>query len=242
MAVWIIATVCAFFIKGLCGFANTLVFTSILSFGITNINISPVELILGYPTNIIIGIRERKYIKAGICIPMTVLLLIGTIFGTIFLKNADSRIIKIIFGIVVILIGIEMLLREVLGRNDSKDPKIIPVIIGIISGLLCGLYGVGALLGAYIGRVTDSARAFKANICTIFFVENTFRIILYSFLGIITFDVLKRVLILIPFMFIGLGLGILAAKFISDKSAKKIVTIMLTISGAALILDNLGFI
>ena len=34
MYLWIIAAVGAYFIKGLCGFANTLVFTSILSFGI----------------------------------------------------------------------------------------------------------------------------------------------------------------------------------------------------------------
>ena len=46
MIYWILATLTAFFIKGLCGFANTLVFTSILSFGIVNANISPVELLI----------------------------------------------------------------------------------------------------------------------------------------------------------------------------------------------------
>ena len=39
----IIATVCAYFVKGLCGFANTLVFTTILGFTMNNINISPLE-------------------------------------------------------------------------------------------------------------------------------------------------------------------------------------------------------
>ena len=34
MYLWILAAVAAYFIKGLCGFANTLVFTSILSFGV----------------------------------------------------------------------------------------------------------------------------------------------------------------------------------------------------------------
>ena len=58
MIYWIIATLAAFYIKGLCGFANTLVFTSILSFGVANINISPVELILGYPTNMTISWKE----------------------------------------------------------------------------------------------------------------------------------------------------------------------------------------
>ena len=54
MYLWIIAAVAAYFIKGLCGFANTLVFTSILIFGASNANISPIDLLLGYPTNLIL--------------------------------------------------------------------------------------------------------------------------------------------------------------------------------------------
>jgi len=46
---WIIATVLAYFVKGVCGMGNTLVFTSVLSFANSNVNISPVELLLGYP-------------------------------------------------------------------------------------------------------------------------------------------------------------------------------------------------
>ena len=38
MWLWILAAFAAFYIKGLCGFANTLVFTSILGFGANNIN------------------------------------------------------------------------------------------------------------------------------------------------------------------------------------------------------------
>ena len=57
MLLWIAATLAAFFVKGLCGFANTLVFTSVLSFGVSNAGISPVELLLGMPTNAILAWR-----------------------------------------------------------------------------------------------------------------------------------------------------------------------------------------
>ena len=72
---------CAFYIKGLCGFANTLVFTSILSFGTANINISPVELVLGYPTNLIISWKERKSIDWKICLPLAGMVIIGSLPG-----------------------------------------------------------------------------------------------------------------------------------------------------------------
>lgn len=48
MYLWMIAAFIAYFVKGLCGFANTLVFTTILSFGASNASISPVDLLLGY--------------------------------------------------------------------------------------------------------------------------------------------------------------------------------------------------
>ena len=73
MIYWITATLAAFFVKGLCGFANTLVFTSILSFGVSNASISPVELLLGYPTNFILAWKERKSIRWKICLPLALL-------------------------------------------------------------------------------------------------------------------------------------------------------------------------
>ena len=240
MSWWIIATVCAFFVKGLCGFANTLVFTTILSFGNSNVNISPVELILGYPTNHILAWKERKSIKWSVCIPLALLVIIGSIPGALFLKNADTSIIKMIFGVVIILIGLEMLLRE-FQTKKIKQSKVVLGIIGILSGLLCGLYGIGALLGAYVSRVTDDSSSFKANICVVFFVENTFRIILYGLWGIITFEIVKQAIVLMPLMLIGLAIGMVSGKFFDEKVIKKLVIVMLIISGIALIINNCGF-
>ena len=113
------------------------------------------------------------------------------------------------------------------------------IIIGLLSGILCGLYGIGALLGAYISRVSDNTKEFKANICAVFIVENTFRIILYFVTGIMTIEVLKQFFILVPFMLIGLFIGIKCSNVMDDKMAKKIVIVMLIISGAALIVNNI---
>lgn len=236
---WIVATVCAFFIKGLCGFANTLIFTSILSFGNSNVNISPVELMLGYPTNIILAWKERKSIKWNICIPLAVLVMIGMLPGVLFLKNADTTLLKSFFGVVIILIGLEMLLREFRTKKEVKQSKVVLSIIGILSGLLCGLFGIGALLGAYVNRVTDDSSSFKANICVVFFVENTIRIVLYSLYGIITPDTVKQAMLLIPLMLTGLGLGMFSGRFLNEKLIKKLVILLLIISGIALIINNI---
>lgn len=239
MLLWMIATLCAFFVKGLCGFANTLVFSTILSFGTNNINISPVELILGYPANLFITWKERKNIKWKVCLPLAVLVLLGNIPGILLLKNTDAGAIKVVFGFVITAVGCEMLLRDI-QKKKMKQSKVVLVVIGILSGMLCGLFGIGALLAAYIGRVTDNSREFKANICLVFMVENTFRIIAYSVMGIIRAEVLWQAVMLIPAMLIGLLIGMKSGKILDERIVKKIVIVMLMVSGAALVVNNLN--
>ena len=245
--IWfIIATLVAFFIKGLCGFANTLIFNGILSYTANNINISPLEVVLGYPSNIILVWKERKSLNWKIWLPLTALVVAGSIPGIFLLKHTDAGLLKVIFGIAVIIIGIEMLFREMKSSKSSKSSnkksggsKFVLVLIGIISGLLCGLYGVGALLAAYVSRVAENSHEFKANICVVFVVENTISIILYAATGILTLAVLKQVVILIPFMLAAVFLGMKSSSVLNEKVIKKIVIVLLILSGIVLIINNL---
>lgn len=235
---WIVATLVAFFVKGLCGFANTLVFTSILGFGANNVNISPVELILGFPTNLILTWKNRSRLDPRIYLPLASLVLIGSIPGAFLLKNINAQYIKVFFGVVVICIGIEMLFREKT-RKAKKQSRLLLGAIGLLSGALCGLFGIGALLAAYISRVTDTNEAFKANISAVFIVENIFRILLYSVLGVITPATLKQALLLMPFMLIGLSAGIWSCHFLNERFVRKLVIVLLILSGLVLLCKNL---
>lgn len=238
MVWWILATFFAYFIKGLCGFANTLIFTSILSFGNSNINISPVELLLGFNTNFIMAYRGRDKIEFKLCLPIILLIFLGSIPGILFLKNADTKSLKVLFGIVILLIVGQMYFSG--GRyNLFSKNKFVFIFVGILSGVLCGLYGVGALLGAYLSSITEDSNVFKANMSFIFVIENSFRIVLYIVGGIITFDILKNVILLYPVMLVGLYAGIFCSKFFDERLVKKCIMAMLLISGISLIVSNL---
>lgn len=223
------AAVCAYFVKGLCGFANTLVFSTILSFSTNNVNISPVELVLGLPSNIMISYKERKSVQWKVCLPLAGLVLLGDIPGILLLKNTNTQVIKGIFGFVIIAIGVEMLLREYMGK--TKKSQLLLITIGILSGL----YGIGALLAAYMGRVTDNSSSFKGNLCIVFLIDNLFRLVMYGVTGIITLATLKQSVILFPFMALGLFLGMKGSSFLDEKKIKKLVIIMLILSGVSLI-------
>lgn len=239
MYLWIIAAVAAYFVKGLCGFANTLVFTSILSFGAVNANISPVDLLLGYPANLILTWKNRKQLDQKVCIPLAALVLLGSIPGALMLKNVDAGAIKLVFGVVVIALGAEMFAREYSTGKSLRSSRLILAVVGVTAGIMCGLFGVGALLAAYVSRVTEDGSSFKANINAVFIIDNTFRIILYSILGILTRDTVKAVLILIPFALSGLYAGMKCSNYMNEKTAKKITSILLILSGISLIVKNL---
>ncbi len=238
MALWIVATLVAYFVKGICGFANSLIFDTILSFGVNNVNISPIDLLVNYPSNIVMIVKNRKSLDWKIYLPLIALVLAGSLPGALLLKNIDAGKIKLVFGFVVVLLGAEMFLRQY-SHKKLKSSKIALAIVGVIAGALCGLFGIGALLAAYVGRVTDDQRAFKANMNAVFFTENTFRVVLYSILGLITIETLKRVALLLPVSLIALAVGMRLSSKIDESASKKIISILLMLSGISLILANL---
>lgn len=238
MLLWIAATLVAFYIKGLCGFANTLVFDAILGFGVSNVEITPVELVLGYPTNVILTWQNRDELKKHIFVPIMLMVLGGSIVGAFLLKSLDVRLLKMIFGVVVTLVGVDMLRKEYT-RKSNQSPRWVLAIMGILSGLLCGLFGVGVLVAAYVSEITETASEFKANLSIVFIAENTVRIITYIILGVITIGTIKQVIILVPFMLAGLFAGIFSAKVLDEKLVKKLVIVLLIISGVVLFIKNM---
>ena len=238
-----IVTLFSFFIKGLCGFANSMVFTTLMSFKSSLVNISPVILLLDFPSNLIMTWRYRREINPKVCLPLCAMVVAGMIPGTLFLKNADTGFLKVIFGVVVVSIAADMLLDMTMRRQKAAVKKsgggIRMGALGVLAGFVCGLCGIGVLIGAYVSKVTESARAFKANACAVFFVSNLTKIILFLMLDILSADIFFQAVRLAPFLLLGLWLGMKSSDFMSEAPAKKLVLLMLVISGVALIIENL---
>ena len=87
MALWIVATLVAYFVKGICGFANSLIFDTILSFSVNNVNISPIDLLVNYPSNIVMIVKNRKSLDWKIYLPLIALVLAGSLPGALLLKK-----------------------------------------------------------------------------------------------------------------------------------------------------------
>ena len=107
MYLWVIAAATAYFIKGLCGFANTLVLTSILSFGAANANISPIDLLLGYPANLILTWNNRRRLdpKAWF-LPFAAL---GLFAGMKCSRVLDEKWVRRLTSVLLVLSGVSLI-------------------------------------------------------------------------------------------------------------------------------------
>ncbi len=234
-----ISALIAYFIKGITGFGNTLVMGSLFSFIIPNKLTTPIDLILGIPTNIYIVWIERKNISLKIVVPLSLMLLCGIIPGTFLLKLGDDRLLKSIFGIIIICMAFEMLTRDSIKNKGDKNNPIFLAIIGVTSGILAGLYGIGALLVAYISRTTDNKNQFRGNICCVFLVDNIFRFFLYWFTDILNKEVFLLALFLSPAVFLGMFIGVKVDSNMKEETVKKSVIALLIISGIVLIIKSI---
>lgn len=238
MWLWMVAALAAYFVKGLCGFASTIVFGTVLGFSVTNAEISPVDCLFTIFSNSIMSWRGRKYLKSEIILPCAVIMVVFSIVGTLFLKNTDAHIIKLIFGLVVIFVGVNLLIRDIRGTR-KKTSKIVELISLITAGVMTGLYGISVLTSVYLSQRIDDANEFKANLSCIFLFEGLVRVISYTLLGIITVASLKTAALILPCMLIGLFAGMKCANVLDPVLAKRVVLVMLMISGLALVLATL---
>ncbi|ADL53323.1 sulfite exporter TauE/SafE family protein [Clostridium cellulovorans] len=233
-----ISTLLAYFIKGITGFGNTLVMSPLYSFVTSNKLTTPIDLLFSIPTNIFIVWRERKNISIKVILPLSLMLIIGIIPGTLLLKIGSDWILKSILGLLIAGMGLEMLTRKTNENEVNKTNPIFLTFIGVLSGTLAGLYGIGALLVAYIMRTTNTKSQFRANICCVFLVDNIFRFFLYLYTGILNKETLLMALYLSPAVVIGMMIGIKVDSRMNEESIKKLVIALLIISGLVLFIKS----
>lgn len=239
MPLWMLAVLVGYFIKGVAGIGNTLVVTSAMSYTRTNAEITPVELLLCVPTNLAVTWVYRRHINWKLAIAPMCMVLAGDVLGVLLLKNVDVTAMKAVFGVVLILLSAEQLWRELRGKPGKAAHPALMLALGVSAGVLCGMFGVGALLAAYLSRVTTDDQTYKGTMSIIFTVENAFRVIAYSVAGLLTTASLINAAMLLPFMGLGLFLGIRLSSRMNARAMRIIIGVMLLISGVPLVLAGL---
>ena len=224
-----ISTFLAFTVKGLVGFGDPLLFTPLLSVYMPNSLITPVFAPVSPFLNVGLVWKNRKYFKAKIVIPIAIFNMLGIIPGTFLLKFGSPQWLKLLAGLVIIAMGIEMLTRK--EAPTGKQNPLARSLAAFFSGMMAALFGMNMLILAYMERFTTSREDFRANACFVLFVENIFRLIMFTSQGLFTAESLKMTLIVFPAAVVGMKFGGFLDRKVSDGLSRKFLIYVFILGG-----------
>lgn len=217
-------------IKGLVGFGDPLISTPLLSVFLPNSTITPGLLPVSLVMNIQVVWKNRAHFAPKMVLPIAAFVMLGIIPGTLLLRYGSPTVLKLLLGLVIIGLGVEMLTRK---PGAGKPSALLRSVMSFFSGVTAGLFGIDLLFLAYLERVSQRREEFRGNVCFVFFLEGAFRVVLYLWNGMFTAQSLLLSLIALPASLLGMWVGILLDKRVSDRLSHRFIIYVFILGGVS---------
>lgn len=238
LAVYIfLTTSIAFIVKGLVGFGDPLISNPLLTMRLDNKLISPALLPISLVLNVFIVWKNRASFQAKVVAPIAAWVLLGLVPGVLLLKVGAPDILKVVLGLLIIGLGVEMFTRD---RAKQLTPNpVLKAVMCFLSGVTAGLFGINMLFMIYLERSSKGRGDFRANTCFVFVLENTCRVILYAVTGIFTTMTLQISAVTIPAAACGMLIGGWIDRRLPEKNLRKIVIYVFILGGVSTLVKAL---
>ena len=225
-----------YILKGMTGFGAGSLRNALLLLFLDVKLVIPLGVLFTLLANILLSIKTYKKANKKIVTFLIIGMPIGTIFGTYFLSVLDSNLLKILFGLFIILIAIKSLMK--ISLIKIRFTKLKTIIVGFIGSFLGSIFGSGGGLIhiAYFQEIIQDKSVFRSTIALSFMIGIIFRIIGYGIAGLFNSTVIIYFRYLIPATIVGILIGDKLHLKVNQKFFNKIVSSLLFILGIYLIL------
>lgn len=219
-------------IQGITGFAGTVI---AMPFSIMLIGVDQAKVILnilGLLASIYIVATNRKYIIFKEIKKIIPIMFLGVILGQYIYSIFPLKFLLIFYGVFIILIA----LKGLFIKKEYKTSEIVLALVIFMAGIIHGMFiSGGPLLVIYAVKKINSKEYFRATLAPIWIVLNGYLLINQYFTGIITKELAILLIYTIPSLVLGMIIGSILCKKLSQKTFLKISYVLLLISGIALI-------
>lgn len=224
-------------IQGIAGFGFALISVPIMSAFFPITTVVPIIVFYSLISNFTVIFKTIKFTNLKKIYPMIVSGILGIPIGTIILKTFNQNNLKIAIGLIILFTSFVMLKGF---RINFKKEKISYIVTGLISGILNGSLSMsGPPIVLFLSNEGYNKNEFRANLALYSIVTNILTIFTYIISGLISQNTIKTSLVGIIPLIIGSYFGIFIAEKIENNHFKKLILILLIITGSITILKSL---
>ena len=226
----------AFTVQSLTGFGGPLI---AMPLGISVVGVElakPVITFCAWLSAAVIAVRNRKSIVYRELFKMSGVMIVFMIAGLWLFTNVEISFLQVIYGIIVICIG----LKKLFFPSEKAVPKLMAALAICLAGVMQGLFvSGGSFLVIYAIGAIPEKQQFRATLSGVWAVVNIMLLISYALDGSFTQPVLSTAALgMIP-----LAAAVVCGSLLAGKMNQKIFLkgayVLLVISGAVLIITNL---
>ena len=223
------------FVSGLAGFGLGLVAMAILPYFLSIKVVTPITTLYAPLVFLAAFIPVRKHIQKKILLLVLIGAAAGVPLGVWGLATLPETIIKRVLGGVILLACSYELIW---GRKQVAGIKPIwGLPIGLFAGSLTGAFSTGGPpVMIYMTAQSDSRFAIKATATAYFITTSLYKVPFLWIHRLLTPEVLRMTLLLAPAAALGVTLGMLLFRKLSNVTFRRIVLGLLTLSGLMLVI------
>ena len=226
----------AYLVRGITGFGSGLISIPLLTLMFPLKVVVPIVVLLDLIGSGSQAVTNRKHTDWKILYPLIPMTLIGIAWAIYFFRYADTQTLSFALGVFVVLFAVYQLLPA----PALQGGPLMALPFGLLGGLLGTLFGTGGpFYVIYFAMRGLEKNEFRASYAVYFLLDGLVRVTVYIFgLRLLRIEWLGLfALALLPFA-LGMYSGGKVHKGIRPVVFKRLISVILLVSGTALILQN----
>lgn len=216
-------------VQGSVGFGFVLVSAPLLSLFIPLKTLVPLLVNLSLVINLMVIVSAMKDLVLREIWILIVMGIIGIPIGVYGLNTLSPYTLKMLIGVVILITSIAMLAGF---KLKTKNKVYTYSFTGLLSGILNGSISMsGPPIVLFLANEGYEKDKFRANINAYFIITNIITVIVFSLNGLYTIEIFKYTGLQIISLIIGTLLGIRFSRRINEAVFKKLILLLLIITG-----------
>lgn len=182
----------------------------------------------------VVALQNLKVINPKKLGTMIFFMVIGMIPGLWLFDKLPTKMLMILYGVIVVLIGV----TKLFSKNKKEMPKPLKIIAIILAGAMQGMFTSGGpFLALYATAEIKDKQEFRATVSSVWAILNIYLCGKMYARGMYTPNAIRLFLYSIVPVFIAIAVGNRIAKKIKPETFLRLVYILLIVSGGILLMN-----